>query len=302
MPELSGGPVKRDCGGFTLVDMLVSLVVSLVLLGALYGVTLAAASTGRVARATMQMTEDASVAFGILRAQLAPAGYSVPWSVGPDGRLARRRTGLAIKGCDNVFVRPADSIDQLSCRSGSGPDALAIVFQADLRNSLASDGRPLDCLGNRLPDSDGSGNPLYLSYSRLYVEDGGLKCLGPGNSGAQMLVEHVSDLRLLYGVGPDVDAAPSPGDTSSSASRDFTLGRVLYYATAAQVNADGAWGRVLAVRACLVIRSEDEVLAGASQSYSGCDPFGAAVQPADRRLYRAFTTTVLLHNRVGSSL
>ena len=61
------------------------------------------------------------------------------------------------------------------------------------------------------------------------------------------------------------------------------------------------WNRVVSVRICLVVKSEDEVL-DAIQPYVGCDPFAAALLPIDRRMYRAFTSAIVMHNRLGVGL
>jgi hypothetical protein len=57
---------------------------------------------------------------------------------------------------------------------------------------------------------------------------------------------------------------------------------------------------VVAVRLCLVMRSAQDGVLPAPLAYAGCQPFEALVLPTDRRLYRAYTMTVLLPNQQGA--
>jgi type IV pilus assembly protein PilW len=273
--------------GFSLIELMVSMAIGLVVLGAMFAAYLASGTSSRTSRALSQMTEDAAVAMNVLRSHVGMAGFSQPAGIGADGRFTRVFAGTSLFGCGGKFVNPGLAMDALTCDADlSAPDSLAVAFQADASNSLDKAGVPLDCLGNSLPAQGVAPNVYYVSYSRFFVANTGLNCLGPGNAGAQMLVEHIHDLQALYGV-----ANSSQGDKVQAT----------YYAAAPEVSADGVWNRVVSVRICLVVKSEDEVL-DTIQSYQGCDPFAAAVVPVDRRLYRAFTSTIVMHNRLGVGL
>jgi type IV pilus assembly protein PilW len=94
-------------------------------------------------------------------------------------------------------------------------------------------------------------------------------------SGPQAIVGGVRRMRLGYGVDDDAD------------------GSVDRYEAAADV-AD--WGRVVAVRASLLLETTDNHLADSPSSVI----FGnAEVSAEDRRILRVFTTTVALRNRSG---
>jgi hypothetical protein len=54
----------------------------------------------------------------------------------------------------------------------------------------------------------------------------------------------------------------------------------------------------VSARICLLVASEDEVLDNATD-YVDCG--GDTQTPGDRRLYRAFTQTIVLHNRMGTN-
>jgi type IV pilus assembly protein PilW len=115
-----------------------------------------------------------------------------------------------------------------------------------------------------------------------------LYCQGRATASAQPLVENVVEMHLWFGVA-DIDA-----DTGK-------LKQIKRYVVASDVGAlpgsASNWDQVKAVRVCLVIRSADEVLPSAT-AYKNCA--NTSVTPTDRRVYRAFTTTVVLNNRVST--
>ena len=95
----------------------------------------------------------------------------------------------------------------------------------------------------------------------------------------QPLVSNVEDLQFLYGV-----------DTTGNQSANF------YTATPAD------WNRVVSVRACVLIRSEDQGITTSAQRYLDCPNAlagsGTLTAATDSRLRRAFVSTFNLRNRV----
>jgi type IV pilus assembly protein PilW len=275
----------RALRGFTLVELMVAMAIGLVVLAAMYSGYLGSSRTTGVGRALSQITEDASAAMGVLRSQVNAAAYSAPIG-GPAGAgtgfTYNASTSDWVRGCDTDFTDMSQPIGSLAC-SGSGKNALAVAYEANEFNSItklvAGVKTPMDCLGNALPLTGG----YYLSYSRFYINDNALYCLGPGNANGQALVENVSDMQITYGV------APPGGHVAAS------------YKSATDVETAGAWSRVVSVRVCLVVRSADEVL-DAPTPYQGCDPFADATTPDDRRMYRSFTSTFVIQNRRGTAL
>jgi type IV pilus assembly protein PilW len=275
----------RALRGFTLVELMVAMAIGLVVLAAMYSGYLGSSRTTGVGRALSQITEDASAAMGVLRSQVNAAAYSAPIG-GPAGAgtgfTYNASTSDWVRGCDTDFTDMSQPIASLAC-SGSGKNALAVAYEANEFNSItklvAGVKTPMDCLGNALPLTGG----YYLSYSRFYINDNALYCLGPGNANGQALVENVSDMQITYGV------APPGGHVAAS------------YKSATDVETAGAWSRVVSVRVCLVVRSADEVL-DAPTPYQGCDPFADATTPDDRRMYRSFTSTFVIQNRRGTAL
>jgi len=285
--------VRLGQRGFTLVELMISMVIGLVVMGAVYAAYLASASSTRSSRAVAQMTEDATVAINILRGYLAEGGYSRPVAPASSGTGLARAAGTApdkwLFGCQHGFSDLTAAMADLACDTSAAdaPPAVAVAFEANKENSVTtvSGGTtyPTDCLGAALKTPVTGAYPYTLSYSRFYVKDNELYCLGSGSTAGQPLVENIYDMQITYGVG----GAAAPDTT-----------RVVTYKDADGVTALGPWSRVLSVRICLVVRSED-VVAEAPDTYQGCDAFAAPVAAPDKHLYRAFVSTIVLHNRMG---
>jgi type IV pilus assembly protein PilW len=238
--------------GFSLVELLVSLLVGMLVVGALLAGYYVLAVSQRHTRAMAQLTEDASTALAMLRLQLSQAGYSRP--VGPgSGRFQRAYSAQSLAACDGAFGDLSKAIGALGCEKTDNddtlPDAVAVVYEADTSNSVSNGGVPLDCLGN--PITASSASPLLLAYHRYYVDTSqvsarrALYCRGPGDATGQAVVENVEDLQIEYGISNDMAAAPA---------------RAASYANASTANAAGTLSNAVSVRLCLVVASTDEVM------------------------------------------
>lgn len=277
--------------GFSLIELMIAMVIGLVVIGAVIASYLGTGVSGRHGQALSQVTEDAGIALNVLRSGINMVGYGAPTGIdAASGRFTKNYLGPGLFGCDSGFGDPSAAIDALACDGAGGIDSVAVAYEADEYNSVVNndvDKVPLDCLGNSL---DKGGNPYYLNYSRFYVSENQLFCRGPGSDTPAALVDNVVDMQVRYGVSNRVEGSP---DTY----------RVARYMTATDMGAvagSADWTNAVSVRICVVIRSADNVL-DQSTSYQGCD---GEVTPVatDRRMYRAFTTTVVLQNRLGAVL
>jgi len=274
----------RRSAGFSLVELMVSLVIGLVVVGAVFSAYLGSGTSSRATRALAQMTEDATVAFSVLRANVGMAGYSKPTGVKSDGSGFIRSdfSTATIEACGSRFADLTAEVGAMGC-SGAGGDSIAVAFEADGATSpLGADGRPLDCLGNGI---DATPAGLSVSAARFYLNKpagaplNALYCKGsnPGDGG-QALVDNIDSMVIQYGV-------PTPTEVT----------QVAYYKPA-PLTADEL-SRLLTVRVCVVVASSNEVLDKAV-SFRNCN--GDVEAAADKRLYRAFTTTIAINNRLPS--
>ena len=269
----------RGQGGFTLLELLLSSMIGLFALGATFVAFQGTVQLNRASTAQAQMSEDAALAFSQLRTFIAQADYSAPITGSVSGGFTRVWNQRAIFGCDNGFGSLNTSPDTQACSTAtSGPDTIAVAFQADASNSLVNaSGVPLDCLGNPTVQVGTGTAAYYVSFNRFFIASRQLYCRGYDSSSPQALVDNVEDMVISYGV---------------STAKD---GNVNYYTNASSIT---DWKTVVTVRVCLVMRSADAVLSEATP-YQGCDPFASPTTPSDRNLYRAYTMTVGLRNRMG---
>ena len=280
---------SRPARGFSLIELMVSMAIGLVVIAAVLAAYLASGVSSRNTQAMAQINEDGNVALNVLRSHLAMVGYSTPTGVTGGGKFTLTYPGASLVGCDATFDDLSLDIGSLTCPSGekASTDSIAIAYQADAFNSAVNtDQVPLDCVGNTLDNAAG----YFLSYSRFYLSapEGGtnkaLYCRGAGSDTPQALVENIVEMQITYGVG---------GPVVKGENR-----RTIGYVDAADVPDFTA---VVAVRICVVVASAKEVMDDETP-YQPCDPFDDPVTPGDKRLYRTFTSTVALQNRLGAVL
>jgi len=197
-----------------------------------------------------------------------------------NGRFALEIIGRSIKQAGHVempftgfkveFIGTAIS----GTNGGVGvADTLTVQFEGSIGDS--------DCEG-KLVDAAGK---IIQNHFNIDAANAELQCEGkisdtPSAPGAppvgQVLLSNVEDLQILYGV-----------DTSGDQSVDQYI----------ELPAD--WNQVITARVCVLIRSEKTNVVSAG-NYLDCS--GASIViPADRRLRRAFTSTINLRNRINDT-
>lgn len=292
--HLSRRPTRAVARGFSLVEVMISLVIGLVVVGAVFTNYLTTVRGERSGTAIGQMTEDAGVAFSVMRRHIAMAGFSYPTGYSAGG-LAKVYSGPAIFGCNSALTSNTAAMSSLSCRSeqsGTPPaNSIAVAYQADDTNSVDSvqDGapcgvkKPYDVAGGAIDCTSG----YFLSEARFFVDGGRLMARGTNTTNA--LVENIVGMRIWYGVS-DNTAGGSPKPTPVKYVDANTVGTTPSAAS---------WRNVRAVRICLVVKSEAQILDEVTPYY-GCDAIddddAPRTTPDDRSLYRAFTSTIMVQN------
>ena len=281
--------------GISLIEILISLVIGLVIVGAVLISMIGSGKAGRYQAAYTQMNEDAQIALSILSRELQLAGYSAPTglSAGPAPQTLQF-SALAgtnyIFGCDTRFANARAAALTCAATVGTGAQAaFEVAYEADLRTTAPQGGGagvPSDCLGNSIT----AGGPPYVVRNRYFLSTGNslrpeLSCTSAGAAanGSQPLVENIEEMAILYGVA--VLAAPT---------------QVVRYVTATQVTAVGPaeWQNVISVRVCLIVRSSDTVLDNGEDSPAYRDCAGALQTPTDRYLRRAYFTTAAIRDKM----
>lgn len=315
----SRSPRNRN-RGLSLIELMVSLVIGMVIMIAVISAYIGASGATRVAEAQARMNEDGQAVLTILSQQLRMAGNN-PKQPGYVDATPRNpvydASKLIIRGCDGRFTdTTVADITTLSCAGSGTTDSIAINYEADRYNTIpTAAGLPTDCLGQALTVQnanvskwDGAAvavtpvtftvaeNRFYVGTSTA-VASPSLFCKGNGGGTAQALVENVEDLQFAYGTAPTA-ATPSTlvvAGYLNAADIESATGSL-----AALTTAEGRWGQVVTVRICVVVRSERPVVQDAdSARFMQCNGVLSAEMP-DLKLRRAYSTTVVLRNRVPS--
>ncbi|TFZ07496.1 pilus assembly protein PilW [Ramlibacter henchirensis] len=272
--------------------------------------------------AQARMDEDGRAALAVISANLRMAGNNPdrPWRVQPSKRNpVYGPSSYAVRGCDRKFdnVGTAATAQDLVCDAGgvAAPDSIAVTYEADRFNTVAlpPGGAPTDCLGKPLdvinadlpvvvppgPNATTQTVTFHVAENRFYIDSPGpdaapsLYCKGNGASSTPgPLVENVEDLHLTFGTVP----AAAPMDTANIAGYLNASG-VVNHTALDPLDEAARWGRVAAVRVCVVVRSDRPVVGGeGSARFLKCDG-SVENSPPDARLRRTYSTTVVLRNR-----
>lgn len=288
--------------GLTLIELLISMVIGLVVIGAVLVSMIGSGKGAKFQAAYTQMNEDAQIGMSILSRDIKMAGYSNPTgyfdansgsvpAVTPSWVLSFTNfTGTFVFGCDTSFAAPGAAV--LACGPATATTAaIEVVYEADLRDVALVGGVPSSCIGTTL----GASAP-FIARNRYFVANGPsgrpeLQCAN--NAGlSESIVENVEDMQVLYGLSltpPVPPAIPPPP-------------QVVRYAPASLIAAAAPpqWGNVLSVRICLLVRSADPVLdVGVredSVSYADCN--GTTQSSPDRRLRRAYFMTAAIRSQM----
>jgi type IV pilus assembly protein PilW len=319
-------------GGRSLVEIMIALTIGIVILLAVTSLFIGNRQMFRVSDDKTRMDEEGRLALHLMATQIRMAGYgtllgSKADTVDKDGNAIPRidtsssdDQANAIRGCRNGFVDPA--VVAFTCAGGGGSDGFSVSRDVDQFSTVIASGGLMatDCLGgnviltasrqlnNRKEDPDvAHTGPLFKIVNRFFIRnnpDTGnpeLYCQGNGNTpigdvkfktAAQPIAENVETMRVLYGISTDA----LPG--KSRADRYVTADAI--DASLPAVAPEDRWARVVSVKVCIVVRSANNNVVTAPQSYRDCED--QAVVATDRRLRGVFSTTVAIRSRtVGAT-
>jgi type IV pilus assembly protein PilW len=286
----------RSQRGLSMVELLVSMVIGLVVVGAVVVTYTSTGASGARQNALGQMAEDVQLAFSLLARDLQMAGYSEPTAImmtggaGGPATFTKKYNRRALFACatpmTSANVALAGDDDAVTCvapPASTASHSLVVNYEANDYNVVLNGGTPTNCLGSAASTVTVGAVTYRFASNRYYVSTSAttgrpeLSCAGPGAAG-QPLVENVEAMRLWMGEG-----------NAANPHRP-----VRYVAP----NLVGDWGAVVVVRICLLMRSAEPVLSAEdSATYTDCS--GATATSADRRMRRAFFSTVALRNKTA---
>lgn len=280
--------LARGIRGITLIELMISMVIGLVVVGAVVVSFVDSGKASRYQAALGQMNQDAQVALNLLSREVQLAGYVSP--------VQSLGTTPPLFGCDGTkgavpFTDPA-ATGALTCGADTGTtvSALEVVYEADLYNTVVATGSvPSDCLGNGF-----SATP-YIVRNRYFVDSTAsgrpeLYCAS-NLSAKQPLLENVDELQIWYGIV--AAAAPTQVIRYARAGKDV--------ASTGTVNGIGIaeWSNVMSVKICLLMRSAEPVLTDEdSSTYKDCSATDQT--SSDKYLRRAYFTTATVRAKMTS--
>jgi len=294
--------------GFSLVELLVSMTLGLVMLGALVALFGTSLQTNSQNSTSAQMTEEGGLAMEFLARYVRMAGFSPPLvnasgaTVLVNGITTQATesdfTGAGVRGCDGGFVDATADWGNLTCQGAGSNAAIALRFQGDLANTepSSSPSLPTDCLAQGISPNTQSvydtTRQVTLVESRFTVNGKAeLVCGGNGNRFvAQPLFGNIESLRLRYGIAADGRSNQVLRYVNAAAVDTMVL------ADGTPASVDQRWARVVSVKICMVVRASTPDQSQ-PQPYADCDDQTAT--PTDKYLRRSISTVVTLRNRAA---
>jgi type IV pilus assembly protein PilW len=312
-PNLRRSPASQD--GLTLIELLVSMVIAMIVSLAAASVYLNAAEASRFSDEQQRMHEDAQAALNALTQHLNLAGTN---PIQPNRASNFRRNPLtdtmAVRGCDGVAtnITTTGTISSLACATPSSAteaDSIAVRYEADTYNTDSINARPTDCLGASLTTATASVSAVsggaistvtasfFEAENRFFISQQNsvpsLSCHGNGGGSSQPIVENIEDMQITYGVS-------SPTNTGSLVVAGYlNADGIATNANLSALSTAQRWAKVLTVRICVLARSSSPLPVGAaSAQYIDCHGNTVSTNASDQRLRRAYTTTLVLRNRL----
>ena len=284
---------SRGMRGVSLIELMISLAIGLVVVGAVLVTFVDSGKVSRYQSALGQMNQDAQMALNVLSREVQLAGYVSPVQV------LGSPPPSAVFGCDGtkgtIPFTDAAAAGNLTCGAAVGAtvSAIEVVYEADIYNTVVATGNfPTDCLSNKQPAP--SLGP-YIVRNRYFIDTGPagrpeLYCASNW-SDKQPLLENVDDMQIWYGVV--AAAVPTQVVRYARAGKDIS--------TANTVNAQaaGEWNNVMSVKICLLMRSSEPIITSEdTQTYLDCD--SQSVTYTDKFLRRAYFTTATVRTKMTS--
>ncbi|MBM3116452.1 PilW family protein [Jeongeupia naejangsanensis] len=245
--------------GFTLIELMVTMAIALVVLLAVSQLYLSSKQTYRVQNMQNHLSEDGRFALSMLQRVIGQAGYRA----------------------DPTVALATDRI------SGNSGNSVTVKFAADGTNQIDCDGAV----------AAAGATTLAVALSSGKLQCGTTDWVAPSGSGGG---SEVADFKLQYGIDA-VDTIPAtPADFGCGANvaggfkeRDCIANSYVSTLTGTQTAS-----QIVAVRACLVLRSEKtDVSISKPTTVNDCAGQAIAGSDTDKKLYRTFHTTIVLRNR-----
>ena len=276
-------------GGFTLVELLVSVVLALLLTGAITSVFLGSRQSFRTGEGVAQVQEQGRFASLLVAPVVRQAGYlNDPINqIDPTAVFSAALNKRAVFGWDNTQPPGASYAGASFTDYKPGTDALAVSFMGRNATVPVADTPLKSCMGDDITDTQIAVNIFYIAqpagdttpslYCYRSISPTATNANAAANFNAQPLVPGVRDMQIVYGIDTDGD------------------GNANQYVTAAAVT---DWTLVSSIQITFTIDSTDQTEIGRTDSAVTA---GVGVNGVNSgRIRRTFNTTIQIRNRLRS--
>lgn len=308
--------------GRTLIELLIAMVLSLLIIGAVGALYSFSSNTSRQSFQSSSVEERGKIALHLIGEPIALAGYGTLRTSDGGGAaqtdMVAAFRGPHLRACTNGRFADAQAGDFTCVATALPGDALHIGYQAENIVSAAQGSGPmLDCLGQQPVQrmfNDDNMPVIYNQYAIQQSQSGVLElgCQGAINQASQGLIRHVEDFKVFFAFdNRSFNWAPATQIATSSLPSTLL--------TAAQINqltgnVNGAglanpWNFVVGVYVCVVVRSAENSVTPDGQSvYSPCPQTAAEVAAgvapvtlADGISRRSYSQMFTLRSRTQSA-
>lgn len=248
--------------GFSLVELMVALAISMVAMVAVTELYLGTRQTYRVQAMQSRLSEDGRFALSILQRLVSQAGYRASSAAMPSRIKALSATSLQI-----AFA--GDGTGTIACDGSPVGVARTVI--------ISSSNTSLQC-------ADGADEAAATAANKTdWIAPAG----GNGTELADFRIGYGMDTEAkIKGEDPPADSPYQCGNPTQDCVADAYLDTVAGNKS------------VVAVKLCLVLRSEaSDRSITRTVKYKDCSSQDIDISAADQKLYRTFNTTVLLKNR-----
>jgi type IV pilus assembly protein PilW len=304
--------------GMTLVELMISLVIGLTVIAGISSLFLQMQKSHRLQHALSMMTDESSYVQEVLQKEIR--------------RTGGLRSRSDVNGsADRIFLPHTDVLDSdaLLASGGSldfaaseyikgdvlaatGNDAFILRYQLldanDLSDSAQSNGNSPCTQNALLADGDDPAVQEHVVSVFFYLHNNILSCNAQRasqqiNLGLAEICAANCTSTTNFTPDPDLPAVDLINDVEKIAisygvqiaDTSTTPVTYTYYYTDAAHVPNGAWENVVSIRLSVVVKSADDYLIDPPMSYS---LNGINYTATDHRLYKTFTTTIALRNRI----
>jgi type IV pilus assembly protein PilW len=250
---------RRTSQGFTLVEIMVAITLSLVLIGGLVQVYASNKKSSLIQSNLADMQESQRLALSVLTRDIRMAGY--------------------YDGNDPNNVQDVDRFDASNTQDGGVdngdplPDTITVKYESTK-----------DCLGQDIDASEASNlddNNNTIAINKYFVQNQILYCLGNGGDNPEPIADNIANMQILYGENTNaVTPFAPPGNK---------------YADRYVLPATADLNKVVSVRIALLVMTPNAVKDQEEErTYQLLDAPGLTFKNKNR--YEVVTTTVALRN------